>query len=395
MGLVTTVRPTRHCQGCGARLARDNRDTWCAPCQAARRARTLRPPAQPAEFWAVDQMRDALASWHMGRVFRAYRTHPSHRPPVTQQRLAGWLGLTQAQLSRLENGRAPEELSKLIRYAQILAIPQDLLWFKLPGSQPAPPRQVAVQASCGFDSSHEEQVSALLRAVYANTDLPAIDQFRRQLLECQDLDGTSGASQALPRVLTVLGALRRYAVGVKPASRRDILLVAAEAAEFASWLYRDLGVPRSAEYWLDRGMEWAQECGANSMQGYILLKKSQMAYEERDAIRVLTLAQAATAQHWSLPGVVLAEVIAQEARGLAMCGESCGEVERKLDEARRRLESAHRNAEPSPGAYYDENTFLLRSAACYLEAGKPIKAADMFGVVLEGGKLSARDHGYF
>ena len=34
----------------------------------------------------------------------------------------GDVGLTQAQLSRIENGRAPEELTKLIRYAQILGI---------------------------------------------------------------------------------------------------------------------------------------------------------------------------------------------------------------------------------------------------------------------------------
>jgi hypothetical protein len=40
-------------------------------------------------------------------------------------------------------------------------------------------------------------------------------------------------------------------------------------------------------------MEWAQEAGDTAMQGYVLLKKSQMAYDERDALRVSTLAEAA------------------------------------------------------------------------------------------------------
>src|SRR5581483_2251774 len=51
--------------------------------------------------------------------------------------VGSWLGLTQAQLSRIENGRAPEELTKLVRYAQILGIPGDLLWFALPDDKTA------------------------------------------------------------------------------------------------------------------------------------------------------------------------------------------------------------------------------------------------------------------
>jgi hypothetical protein len=77
-------------------------------------------------------MRDALATWHMGRVIYACRTHPWHGQPLAQDLVGGWLGLTQAQISRIENGRAPGELSKLVHYARVLAVPADLLWFKLP-----------------------------------------------------------------------------------------------------------------------------------------------------------------------------------------------------------------------------------------------------------------------
>jgi tetratricopeptide (TPR) repeat protein len=40
--------------------------------------------------------------------------------------------MTQPQLSRIESGRAVEDLGRLVRWAQALGIPRELLWFKLP-----------------------------------------------------------------------------------------------------------------------------------------------------------------------------------------------------------------------------------------------------------------------
>ena len=65
----------RYCQSCGARLARDNRLTQCAPCQSRVRSLALGPPDLPASFWESSPMRGALASWHIGQVIRAYRHH--------------------------------------------------------------------------------------------------------------------------------------------------------------------------------------------------------------------------------------------------------------------------------------------------------------------------------
>ena len=122
----------RMCGHCGARLARDNSGAWCSACSRSAR---LGPPKVPRGFWDVAHMRDALASWHMGRVIYAYRTHPWHGQPLSQDIVAGWLYLTQPQLSRIEGGPAPEDLGKLIRHAEVFSIPGDLLWFKLPGDK--------------------------------------------------------------------------------------------------------------------------------------------------------------------------------------------------------------------------------------------------------------------
>ena len=102
----------RYCP-CGTRLARDNPNSRCASCQAKTRDLVARPPDVPAEFWTTDHMRDALATWHMGRVIAAYRKHPFHGPVLRQEIVAGWMGITQAQLSRIESGPPIKDLDKL------------------------------------------------------------------------------------------------------------------------------------------------------------------------------------------------------------------------------------------------------------------------------------------
>lgn len=121
----------RYCR-CGARLARDNSGSQCAACTRRARELVAAAPEVPAEFWITDQLQDALGAWHMGSVISAYRTHPHHNPPLSQAVVAGWMGLTQAQLSRIEAGEPITDLVKLIRWARALRIPEDFLWFRLP-----------------------------------------------------------------------------------------------------------------------------------------------------------------------------------------------------------------------------------------------------------------------
>jgi transcriptional regulator with XRE-family HTH domain len=121
----------RYCP-CGTRLARDNRGSQCAACQAKARDVVAGSPDVPADFWNTDHMRDALATWHMGRVIAAYRKHPFHGLVLRQEIVAGWMGITQAQLSRIESGPPIRDLDKLIHWARALGIPPHLLWFKLP-----------------------------------------------------------------------------------------------------------------------------------------------------------------------------------------------------------------------------------------------------------------------
>jgi hypothetical protein len=131
---MTAAHKARYCR-CGARLARDNPDTRCSACTAADRNRLVAAPEVPADFWDEVVLQEALASRHMGRVIRAWRTHPHHgRQDFPQDRAAAWVGITQTQLSRIENGQPMMHLDRLIQWARVLRIPADRLWFAMPDS---------------------------------------------------------------------------------------------------------------------------------------------------------------------------------------------------------------------------------------------------------------------
>ncbi|MGH3761187.1 MAG: XRE family transcriptional regulator [Actinophytocola sp.] len=111
----------------------------CSRCHREQRDQLRTPPAQLRnEFFETDEFRAAFESQHIGKIFKAYRNHQRHLQlfgkALNQELLGRWLGLTQAQVSKIENGKRPEQnLETLRNYARILHLPQHLLWFDLPG----------------------------------------------------------------------------------------------------------------------------------------------------------------------------------------------------------------------------------------------------------------------
>jgi transcriptional regulator with XRE-family HTH domain len=177
------------------------------------------------------------------------------------------------------------------------------------------------------------QIIAAINGARENFDGSGIKYFRHELKLCKSTDGSLDSGPNLFRVLGIIGTVEEQAREAKADDRRQLLKVGSEAAEFAGWLYRDAGdVPR-ALFWHDRAIEWAQEANDTVLQGYVLLKKAQLAYDDREPMRMLTLAQAAQDGSWHLPLRVQAEAVQQEARAEAMLGASLGAVQRKLDQA--------------------------------------------------------------
>ncbi|MEU4243120.1 orotidine 5'-phosphate decarboxylase / HUMPS family protein [Actinoplanes sp. NPDC026619] len=86
----------------------------------------------PTDFWSHESMRAAYASRRMGLVIRAYRQHPLRGRSLPQPRVAEALGISQPQVSRIENHGHIQHVDTLVFYARALRIPERFLWFNYP-----------------------------------------------------------------------------------------------------------------------------------------------------------------------------------------------------------------------------------------------------------------------
>lgn len=220
----------------------------------------------------------------------------------------------------------------------------------------------------------------------------------RRLTELAMADGIDGPDVVMPATLAVIGVVERGVRLARPAVRRGLCSVGARGAEFAGWLYRDAGMAERADYWRDRAVEWAYEAGDYVMPAYVLLKKSQSAWDSRDGPRMLALAQAVVDGPWPLPLRVQAEAAQQVARGHAMVEGDMKTAAGKLAEAQELLNADTESAlddRPPVAAHYDRALFDLQAAMCLAEAGDSDQAVERYQEVLSPLRFSRRDHAYF
>jgi hypothetical protein len=239
-----------------------------------------------------------------------------------------------------------------------------------------------------------DRIDAVARDARRYLDEALVGFLDDELARCAVDDGLHGPRYALPGALGILSIVQRNARSVKRNVRRPLLRVGARAAEFTGWLYRDSGHPAAADYWRDRASEWAMEATDYAMPGYILIKKSQSAWDARDATRMLGLAEAVQDGPWSLPARVMAEALQQQARGLAMLKSSRTHVDDTLKKARDLIEEGAADKTPL-AAHYDKILFEVQTAICYSESGRPEKAAAIYETTLKPAVFSTRDYAYF
>lgn len=152
-------------------------------------------------------------------------------------------------------------------------------------------------------------------------DPHVLEYFRRLLNEHFTADRMLGPRRLLGPVLAqiqVLKGLRRHA---PPHANGQLLKLLAQYAEFAGWLYQDIGDTAAATYWSDRATECAQAAGDYQMVAYMLVRKSNIALLNEEATSVVELAAAV-----QVPGPTSPKLVAlarqQEARGWALLGDA-------------------------------------------------------------------------
>lgn len=301
-----------NCPRCGGRLARDNDSGRCTPCQTAERERLISPPVVPAAFWEHEPIRQALAERHLGRVIRAYRHHPYHgRSPLPQTVVAGWLGITQAQLSRVENGPPLVHLDRLAHWANALRIPTAHLWFAPTG----PPRHPAA-SSATHDANHpgpnrgRRALLAGIAAVAAGAGLlDGTDQVRPRRIGPADVvrlnavlelyrsvDYESGGGLLYREVSRFAESVYRMLDWSHPTGLAPRLLAAVAAArQLAGWTALDAGRHEDAQRHFaagERAALAADDMPLAAMIRYGQAKQLQHLRHNRDAVAALQLAHA-------------------------------------------------------------------------------------------------------
>jgi tetratricopeptide (TPR) repeat protein len=373
----------RYCMRCGSRLTRDSRASMCAPCRQLSGIGSDHAPDFGKNFWYTDQMRDAFASRDMGTVVRTYRYHPAHgHKALPQETVSRWLGtVTQSQLSRIESGRnRVDTLDKLIHYARSLKMPAELLWFELPEEkEEAPKRSGDVFALP--DGPLVAATSLRAESALANSLLGTLDRYS----EVDNLAGPQSLMNVVPQQLRFIEDLL---LNVHDKDRGQLLYAGARYAEFAGWIYHDVGALNSAMQMSSSALDFAQELGDEMLISYILMRRSNIAADAKRPELALKLADAALGKATCLPPRYRAVALRQHAHALAQLDQA--------DDCARTLELAFKFAERGVDSEKDLAQYCtpeyveMEAAHCWIELGQADKAISTLQHSLAGWKPEFR-----
>lgn len=325
-------------------------------------------PEPPADFWEHPPLSDALTARDMGAVVRAYRHHPWHgRRGLSQGQLAEWGGVTQSQLSRIENGRSKvRDIDRLIGWARVLRIPEQILWFTVPHDdhvEPGPSRRMRAISPRLLSTSADQDVAA-----------QTLDLIRRYAA----IDNLTGPRQVLRPVSSHLRHIVQLLPNADGTGRDDLLLAATRTAELLGWLFQDAGDLQSATRLTDRALRYSHELGDRHLQAYILMRQSTMATDAGDPHRALALCDAALRDHQHLAPPMIAVVLRQQAAAHAQRKDAV-QVMAHIDRARGVLADAPDDPEhPSADLtmYVTSGYLDMEAAACLVHLGRGDRAVD-------------------
>jgi len=369
------VHSARCCRSCTTRLARDNRGEMCAACAAKARGLLVGPPSVPPEFWEESRLRHALDRWHMGAVIWAYRNHPFHGSPLRQETVAHWMGLTQAQLSRIENGPPIKDLDKLIQWAELLQIPAHLLWFHLPkqrrvtASMPPSGRPTSVPTLPAVGPFHLVRVGSL--AGRANSlDMAAMHSFR-------SADRQVGGGHLYATVVHYLHSdvAPRLFGADHDTDSRTIFTAAAALTEMAGWMAHDAGRDDQAHRHFGRAWDMSTVGQDRQLRVHVLGSMSHLAHhrsQPHDAIRYAHAGEKKLAAGPRNPELQ-ARTFALQARGFAALRRP-KETLTLLARAEKALEGTHDEESSAWVSYFDEGSLASEAARCMRHLGKPAGA---------------------
>jgi transcriptional regulator with XRE-family HTH domain len=386
-----------NCPRCGGRLARDNDSGRCAACQAAERDRLIAPPTVPASFWEHEPIRQALTERHLGRMIRAYRCHPYHgRHPLPQTTVARWLGITQAQLSRIENGPAMVHLDRLMHWAQLLHVPAEQLWFSLPGSRhkasmnsaesalrpvklkPAPLVEDATERNGPVPVQGEPSTAALARleslrqgvtdaiAEGGSMSSTCLDDWEQVALDHGEATRHRPAPEHLAELTTDFAEIERLLrCRMAASSLRRLTRVTAQMAGLMFLTLIKMGEQGHARHWIRTARIASDEAADPATRSWVRGQEAYVHYYRGQVTKALDVAAEAQtiAERTPCAGVPLAAAL--EARAQASLGHH-QEARSALGRAEAGLDALTGQTTTSPSAFgYDEAQLRFHEGNVY------------------------------
>ena len=310
----------RRCASCGTLLAADNTARLCGSCYREQHDQLRAPPAKPrAEFFETDEFRAAFESQHIGRVFKAYRNHPRYLQllgkALNQEILGRWLGLNQAQVSRIEKGEQEQSFKTLQNYAKILHLPQHMLWFDLPGQSRLKPLQSPLAAGLFSDSEEADRLAVEI------LDSTTADEAINQLAYAVTSLAESHTQAPARLVLNQLFHLHRQAQVLlegrqRLGQKRELFRIESDLLAHACLLLDDLKQNEIAQRYGAIALSFAKEAGTGEATARTSLAKA-LRWAER-LIESADMAKIGYERSGATP--IRIQLASQEANAAALMG---------------------------------------------------------------------------
>ena len=220
------------------------------------------------------------------------------------------------------------------------------------------------------------------------SDGPRLDAVVEHLREQWHLlvktDNLLGPRHALSGVLGQLETINELLATAGTAGRPQLVRLAAQYAESASWLYEDSGGAADARHWSGRALEWSIEADDPLMTSWVLFRRSQQAVPSGNAAQVLGLASAARRAALDLLPPMRAALDQQEAQGFALDGDESA-AHQKLDDAHTwAATDAVGDARAGHGSFCTAAYIEIQRAGCWLTLGRPERAISLYEATLPG-----------
>ncbi|WP_020501585.1 helix-turn-helix domain-containing protein [Sciscionella marina] len=297
------------------------------------------------------------------------------RAGMTQGALAGLVGKSVGQISRLESGERNPHFELVRACEAALGCAGELLpAFEASRRADGPPgawtRRRVLCASAGAALSSLLPLGLPARA--GTADEGVLAGLRECFLHARQMGQRGDANMALALLPGVCAGAQQQALGTgDEAARRSALRLGARSAEYAAWMQQEAGDAGMAERWITLAEQMAKESGYTELLPNLVLRRALIAYYAGWARRTIELTEALVGDQRIDPRV-RCRAAQRQAQGYALAFDEVNS-RRSVDRARS-LAVAEEPDAMALGSIHVPDQVSMTEGWCATELGEHEKA---------------------